>query len=370
MILNRLLLPVLAFGLLFYGRISSAQETVTNRRPIAIWEPMGEVETSVGFRNNVLRSSIDIESSAFFQTSGDISLMRYSETGSYLMLYVLGDDIRYSDAPSVNYEQFLSAAAEISVPATDRDELGLLASYLYQHQVVDASETEVNIQRILVLGHSAALRPHWKHLFDNGWAARLDGSVFRQIYENDLDSYSETDRMISLIYGYGHRSEALVGYQSTQRYYDTREQYDEAGAAVAGTDLVYHQHEISSTWRHYWDAARHWRTLSRLSYLLSHDNGSGYFNYERLLFRQQVRWDNGKWHVRTNARFGWYFYPIQKIGNEDRARSYARLDFKVERQLTKYLMLFTAGEYEWSMSNDPLDEYQSWMISSGIGFEF
>jgi hypothetical protein len=361
---------VLASSLLCSVHTSFAEEPVTNRHPIAIWEPMGEITTGVGFRNNVLRSSIDIENSTFFLTSGDVSLMRYSETGALLLLYVMGEDIRYSDSPSVNYEQFLSGTADASVPMGDRDEVGLLANYLYQHQVVDASETEVNIHRILVLGHSATLRPYWKHTFDGGWAAKVEGSVLRQIFEHELDSYSEADRMLSLIYGYGHRSEALVSYESTLRYYDTREQYDETGAAIAGTDLIYSQNEVSSRWQHCWDADRHWRTTSRLSYLLNHDNGSGYFNYERLLFRQQVRWDNEKWNIKANARFGWYFYPIQKIGNEDRTRSYALLDFRIERKLNEYLMLFTAGEHEWSTSNDPLDEYRSWMVSGGIGVEF
>ena len=369
MIPNRLLSPALVTGLLCFGQTALAEEPV-NPRPLAIWEPLGEITTGIGFRNNVLRSSIDNENSPFVLTSGDLSLMRYSETGALLMLYVLGEDIRYTDAPSVNYEQFLSGAVDISVPMGDRDELGLLTSYLYQHQVFDASETEVDVRRVLVLGHSATLRPEWKHTFDGGWAARIEGSVLRQIFEHQLDDYSETDRMASLIYGYGNRSEALVSYQSTQRYYDTREQYDETGAAIAGTDLVYSQNEVGSAWRHYWDADRYWRTLSKLSYLLNHDNGSGYFDYDRLLFRQHVRWDNGTWNVKVNARFGWYFYPMQKVGNEDRFRSSVLLDCRIERKLNKYLMLFTAGEHEWSTSNDPLDEYGSWMASGGIGFEY
>ena len=370
MIPNRYLSLALVSGLLCFGQISLAEEPVDNPRPLAIWEPMGEITTGLGFRNNVLRSSVDNENSAFFMISGDVYLMRYSETGALLVLYLLGEDIRYTDSPSVNYEQFLSGAADISSPLGDRDEVGLLASYLYQHQVVDASATEVDVRRVLVLGHSAALRPRWEHTFNGGWDVRLEGSVLRQIYEHELDDYTEMDRMFSLIYGYGHRSEALVSYESTLRYYDTREQYDASGAAIAGTDLIYSQNEIGSVWRHYWDADRYWRTSSKLSYMLNRDNGSGYFNYERLLFRQQVRWDNGTWNIKANARFGGYFYPIQKIGNEDRTRSYALLDVRIERKLNKYVMLFAAGEHEWSMSNDPLDEYRSWMASGGIGVEF
>ena len=87
MIPNRCLSLALVSGLLCFGRASLAEEPGDSQRPLAIWEPMVEISTGVGFRNNVLRSSINNENSAFFLTSGDVSLMRYSETGALFILY-------------------------------------------------------------------------------------------------------------------------------------------------------------------------------------------------------------------------------------------------------------------------------------------
>lgn len=367
---DRLVAAVLFSSLITVGTVVRAAEEESDRKPLAIWEPMGALSIGMGYRENVLRSGISSESSPFYQISGDASIMRYSETGAFFLLYVLGEDIRYTDAPSVNYEQFLSTAAELSVPFTAHDEVGLGLDYLYQHQVVDASETEVDQQRVLVLGHSATARPYWEHAFQNGWAARLEGSVIRQIFEHTLDDYWETERMIDLMYGYGHRSEALIGYKTTQRYYETREQYDAAGSPVAGTDLAYLQHEAVTKWKHYWDAGRQWRNSAQLSLMKSTDNGSGYFDYDRILFREQVRWDNGKWNIRAGARFGWYHYLIQKIGDENRNRSYALLDLRIERTMGDHLLVYAAGEHEWSESNDPLDDYRSWGVNIGVGAEY
>ena len=367
---TRFRLLILASGLLCFGQASAEEGAEAELRPVAIWEPMGAFTAGLGFRNNVLRSSLGDEDSAFVLTSGDAVLMRYSETGSLLTLYVLGEDIRYFDAPTVDYEQFLYGSAELATPVGSLDEVGISGSYLYQHQVVDASATEIDQRRVLVLGHSATLRPYWEHAFDSRWAARIEGSVMRQIYEHELDDYWETEQIGSLIYQYGHRSEASAAYRTALRHYDTREQYDEAGAVIPDTHLVYSQNEFSSRWKHYWDADRQWRTFTDAGFLLNRDNGSGYFDYQRVRLRQEIRWENERWTIKANARFGWYYYELQKIGAEHRYRSYLLLDGRIERKVNDFLSLFAAVEKEWSRSNDPLDEYESWMASGGAGLEF
>ncbi|VGO22613.1 hypothetical protein [Pontiella sulfatireligans] len=341
----------------------------TNQPPVAVWDATALVSTGVGYRNNVLRSSIATEDSAFFLSSVDASVMRLSESGAYFLLYLFGEDIRYFNAPSVDYEQIFSCTAQFVQPVGSRNEAGLEANYLYQHTIVDASVNEVDLQRVLVRGHGATLRPHWRHKAGD-WEAKLEGVVLRQIYESELDDYWESGGRISLARNYGNRSMVSVGFLPMLRTYDTREQYDQSGNAEPGTDLTYSLNEADGEWRHYWDAERHWRTASKLSYLANRDNGSGYFDYDRLQLRQQVRWENDVWNISGIARFGWYLYKEQYVDNERRERSYVTLSYRIERRFGKHWMLFTAGEHEWNMSNDPLDDYRSWMASGGAGYEF
>ena len=350
-------------------RPSEAAET-TNLAPVVIWETSAQISTAIGYRNNVLRSSIKNENSAFFLTAAEASLIRFSDSGALFMLYIFGDDTRYFDAPSVNYEQLFSGTAHLSKPVGVRDEVGVAANYVYQHQILDASATELDLRRILVLGHSAALRPHWKRLLDGGWETKVEGAVRRQIFEHELDDYWESDGRVSLTRNYGNRSEISVAYLPLLRFYDTRNQYDSSGNRVPDSDLVYWQNEVGSEWRHGWNADRSWRTTSRVSYMVNRDNGSGYFDYDRLLFRQQVRWKKENWDIKATGRFGWYLYKEQTFINEPRNRSYAILSFRIERWLGAHWKGYVASEYEWSMSNDPLDDYQSWMANSGVSYEF
>jgi hypothetical protein len=357
------------FALLF-GYIFTLGTATAATNSAVEWDTTARVTTGFGYRDNVLRSSITPESSAFFNASGDVSFLRLADSGAHLTLFILGDDTRYFDAPSVNYEQFFSGTAQGVTPLGAQDELGGQFNYLYQHQVLDVSETEAIRTRLLVDGHSLALRPHWKHMLGGGWAVQMEAAGLRQFYEGDLDDYWEVGGRLSAIRRYGHRSEISLGYQAKQLRYDTREQFDSFGVALPGTSLDYWQHEFATQWRHHWDEARHWRSTSKLSYLLSRDNGSGYFDYDRVLFSQQLRWAAALWEIKTTGRFGWYLYDTQLVGTENRERSYATIDLRVERRLGKHWLIYASAEREWNFSNDPLDEYRDWMASAGVGLEF
>ena len=359
-------------GAFLLGMASAASESAesTNHSPIAVWDASTRIVTGLGYRDNVLRSSVVSEGSGFFLTSADATLMRFSESGSLFTLFLLGEDARYFDVPDVNHEQFISGAAQYTTPVGERNEAGLSVNYLYQHQILDVSETEAISRRVLVLGHGTTVRPHWKHTLNDGWVVKLEGATLRQIYDGDLDDFWEGSGRLSLIHNYGNRSEASVGYQALLRPYDTREQFDEAGLTLAGTSLEYMQQEISGQWRHNWDEARHWRTTSKLGYMINQDNGSGWFDYNRLQFSEQLRWVDQLWEFKINARFGWYDYPVQTIGNEKLERSYVMLDARAERQLGKGWLLYAVVEREWNMSNDPLEEYRDWMAGGGVGYDF
>jgi hypothetical protein len=337
---------------------------------VAIWDTSARVTTGFGYSDNVLRSSVAPESSAFFNVAADASVLRFAESGAYLSFFMLADDTQYFDAPSVNYEQFFSGTAQAVTPVGTRDELSGQFSYLYQHQVLDVSETEAVLTRMLVDGHTYTLRPYWKHTLAPGWAVQLEAAGLRQLYNDELSDYWEAATRLSLIRGYGFRSELSIGYQPKYIWYDDREQFDTAGVAIPGTSLRYWQHEIGGQWRHHWDEARHWRTTSRLSYLFNQDNGSGYFDYNRLLFTQQLRWTNPRWEIKGGVRVGWYYYPVQQIDNEQLERSYVVVDLRIERRLGKSWLLYVNAEREWSMSNDALEQYNDWLAGGGIGMEF
>ena len=359
-----------AFGLVIVPLVHLGAEPATNRAPVAVWDVSARVEVGGGYRDNVLLTRIAPESSSFISMAADASVIRLSETGSELTMFFMVEDMQYVDAPSVGGERFASGTVQFARPVSSLDKLGLELRSLYQNQVMDVSETETNLTRMLVEGVSISLAPKWNHTLGKGWEVRLEGVGGRQFYASDLDSYWEAGGKLSLVRSYGHRSELSVNAQSLHWLYDDREQTDLEGGSVPGTSLAFWRPEVFGQWRHNWDEKRRWTTTTKVGWLWNRDNGSGYWDYHRLQLSERVRWKQGGWEVAAGARFGWYLYSAQSVGAERRERSYAILDLRVERRLGKHWFVYGDAEMEWNWSNQPLDQYRDWMASVGTGVEF
>lgn len=344
---------------------------LTNAASIAVWDGLFRGAADVGYRDNVSRTSVEPESSPFVHSSAEVSLIRLADTGSQLSLFLLGEDWRYLESSSVGYEQLASAMAQGSWILGNEFEAGGELQYIYQKQVVDASENDADLRRLLIEGHGFWARPRWRWNWHSAWYCQIEGTALRQLFGNDeLDDYLEPSVRVSVAHKYGNRSEVSAGIQTTHRFFDSREQTDTFGSTITNSSLSYWRPEIGAQVRHFWDARRHWRTTTKVSYLWNQDNGTGYYDYDRFLLSQQARWGNDAWDIKANARIGWYGYRTQKVGSDSRDRSYFALDLRIERRLTRKLFVFASAEREWDFSNDPLDEYRDWSASAGVGVEF
>ncbi len=359
---------VVVVGLVTFGPLSAAP--ATNRSPVAVWDVSARAEVGGGYRHNVLLTSFAPVSSPFVSVAADASFIRLSETGSEFTLFFLGEDKQYSDVPSVNGERFASATAQLARPLGLRNKLGIELSGFYQNQVMDVSETETNRTRILVEGVGISLKPKWNHTLGHGWEMRLEAIGGPQLYAGDVDSYWEAGGKLSLLRTYGHKSELSINFQSLHWLYDGREQTDLQGDPVSGTSLAFWRPEVFAQWRHNWDDQRRWTTTTKIGWLWNQDNGSGYWDYDRLGLSQKVRWRQGNWEIAAGARLGWYLYHVQSAGAERRERSYATVDLRVERRLGKHWFVYASGESDWNWSNQSLDQYSDWTAGAGVGREF
>lgn len=349
--------------------IPAAQDS-DDQPPIVVYDAFTSSSLSIGYENNILDSAVTTANDWFSRISADSSLLRMADSGSFLMLYLLAEDTRYLNTPEINYEQFISGAAEYAVPAGSDTEVGIQANYTYLHSILDASRTEVNMYRILVESHDISMSSYWRRTLSDHWAAQLEIEGRRQIYTETLDHFSEASAKAEIIYSYGNRSDVSIDWQSTVRQHDTRSQYNRDGTPRNGTDLLYYQNEISSRWRHHWDEQRNLQTTTRISARLNRDNGSGYYDYNRLMFRQQIQWEKNDWRLKITGGGSAYRYRIQQIDGSRISRSLLFIDTRVEKRLTPHWKIHVATRHEWNISNDPLDEYRGWTASVGTLFEF
>lgn len=337
---------------------------------VGVWDFVGRADIGSGYRHNVLRSGLSVESSSYAQGTVEALLTRMWSNGAYVTPMLLAEGTRYFDSPSVTDEQYLSAMLAGGLGLGTPSEGKAAVSYLYEHQVLDASETEADLHRVLVKGHGLSLEPSWKWGLGHRWSLELGGEGLRQLYAEELDDYWEGTGRVTLSRAYSERSEIGLGYAYRWRPYDTRNTADSDGFDIPGTPLVYQQHELGVVWRHAWDAGRHWRSTTKLSGLLNRDNGSGYFDYDRLQFRTALRWANQGWDIGGTVRTGHYRCPVQRVGDSRRYRDYVVLGVSIERSLTRHWRVKLGAEWEYDVSNDPIDDYRDWACWAGVGYEF
>jgi hypothetical protein len=349
---------------------ASSAAAATNRSPVAVWDVSVRTEVGVGYKHNVLLTSVAPESSPFVSVAADASFIRLSETGSELTMFFLGQDMQFSDVPSVDGERFASGVMQYAQPVGLGNKLGIELSSLYQNQVMDVSESETNLARMLVEGVDVSLSPKWSHTFGAGREVRCEIFGGPQLYAGDLDSYWQTGAKLAFVQGYGNKSEVSLSPQFAYWLYDGREQTDAEGANIPGTTMAYWRPEVAGQWRHNWDEQRRLTTTTKLGWLWNQDNGSGYWNYDRLTLGQRVRWRSGKWETAVGVRLGWYFYTLQTVDGEPRERFYTTVDVRVDRSLGKRWFVYANAEADWNWSNEPLDTYNDWTAGAGVGAEF
>jgi len=341
-----------------------------------IWVRSVELRTAIGYKDNLLLGRTPTERSVLIGSGADLTLARLPLDGKQLSFLLSADDTRYLQGHAVDHEDLVVALAQVKVDLSSAWRLGTDLRYVYQDQVVDTSVTETNLTATALRGHGAALLPNVRWDFALNTWLELSGTAQRQFYKAPLDDYWEGGPKLTVGHDYGYRSSVSFGYWWNRRDYDTRRQVSLTNTSLPGTSLQFFQHEVELAWRHNWDSQRRWRTTTRLGFQVNRDNGPGFYDYARYLATQQFRYVAPAWEFKLQGRIYYYNFDHQSVSLTDstdphrRQKAVAGVSVRGERKLGKQLKLFAEYEYEKSLSNRAVDEYQANKIAGGVGWEF
>ncbi|HAM70977.1 MAG TPA: hypothetical protein DCM86_04970 [Verrucomicrobiales bacterium] len=337
------------------------------------WVWTKDVWADGGYQDNVLFSHDAREASPFARVGAELGFLRAGTERFHFQGAVSFEEKRFTSAETVDHERFASANAEASYDLGRDWRLSLAGRYGYQDQVTDASITDTNLASFPVQSHTFELRPSARVGLRPGWWMELGAMVTRQRYlQGELDDYWEFGPRVQVGHEYGHRSELTAEVAVASRAYDERVRFTAAGDPLPGEPLTYRIPSVTLQARHFWDTARHWRTLTKLTAEKVEDNGSGFFSYERLGLVQQVRYRTARWEIKGQVQLTRYRYARQRddAGTAPRERDLVRGNLHVERSLGRYLNVHGDYECERSFSNTQIDSYLANTVSLGLGVEF
>ncbi len=351
-------------------RVAATDRTALEPALGNYWDGSLSLRTWSGYRDNPQLSSVNPMGSAFMAGGGELMIFRVPMDGWEATFYGLIEHLGYLE-PGLAPETIgvFDARVRRIWPAGWMAGLGL--EYFFLKQVFDASEI-VGIPVVIPAeGHTLGFRPRAGREFGNGWRWEVEPELARQWLGEPLDNFLDTGARWQVVRSLGRGSEWSVSYRFRDRAFDVRPPRDESGLPLEGT-LRYGQHEWESIWKAHWDEKRHWRTTFRGGYLLSRDNGGGYFDYDRLHFGGQVRYSGDALEMRAEAKARWYSYPVQRaddLNGPRRRRSDVTFLVRGDWKVRPGLRIFAQYDMEISDENVTAADYRSTSVSGGVELE-
>lgn len=337
------------------------------------WTTLYSVQAATGYKDNVLLSSFDRQSSSYLRGSADVFLSRFPADGRSVDIYLFWEHSQFLEDAGIEREQVGFAQAQLKRELGNMDLAGLEFHYSHQNQVVDVSVTEAELTTIQVRGHGVSGEPSYRaQLADCVWL-RMGVPVLRQFFREPLDDYLEYGPRVSWGWNYGHDSEMDWVYAYVVREYDNYEELTEDGLALPDTERVFQQQEARWEWRHYWDEAKRWQSSTRLDWRRNEDRGSGYFDYHRYRVSHRLRYRAEPWTWSVRGRITHYRYEHQIVSmadTEKRRRTEYSMAVRLEREIAEHLSLYTEYDGEWIEGNIRSEEYRVGTVLAGMLWEF
>lgn len=353
---------------------ASAVSVAASPAPRA-WELTGNLRTSVGYKENLLLSSVRSVDRPFAQTVAEVFLWRLPDDRFEALAFTHATATRFVSAPDHPTEWQAFAHAEGRWFASPRLQLQLVAEGYHLDQVFDLSATDAEraTARLSVDGGlaSVALRAE----LPAGLWLELKPTAQRDRYDDGGDDHRQRLGRLTLGREFlAGRLRLALSTQVLRRAYDRRPRYTVAGRPVAGTRLAFRQHEHEARATVAWDRAQHWTSVTALALGANRDDGSGYFDYRQRHLRHELAWSRAPWQARLTGRAARFDYDVQTegigINPPFRLKEEFRVAAHVARTLSARTAVFSELVWERSRSNDPLANYRVRTVSTGLDWSF
>lgn len=342
--------------------------------PVRRWELTANLRVAAGYKDNVLLSAVHDEGSGFARGEAEVFWWLPPSPRFEALAFANVAVTRFVDSEENPRELQAFAHTEARWFAGPW-QLTVLTEGYRLDQVFDLSETRVErlTAKLAVTGGLASTVLRWEPAAN--WHVELKPAVQRDRYRDGSDDNTQRSGRVTLGRAWREgRFAATIAAQALERDYVRRVRYTVAGRPLLGTDLNFRQREAEARFSATWDAGRRWSTATALGWADNDDNGSGYFDYEQQIARQEITWARAPWKVRLLGRAARFDYAVQTVGigiaPPNRIKEEFLGQLRVERQFGPRLTGYVDYAWERSRSNDPLARYRVKTALAGVDFAF
>jgi hypothetical protein len=332
----------------------------------------GELETAVGYKDNLLLSHSDEKRSAFVRGRAEVFALHLSEKSPFdCSVFGEVNGTRYFSSVVVEGERIdHEAGAWLNVEPGyrlgDSLKLTLLLLGYYRDEVMDVSDTEVRRSIVAWKIWSGSVAPTLRWTFHRAWWLEASATGERTRY----DDHSEDSRLgggeVRLAWRPVARVEVRLTGRQRWRDFDSRVQYDLVGFPVADTRLKVAEREGELRLNLTWDKAEQWKTVTRANLMDYRDNGTGFFDYREKGVSQELEWKTDRWLARLEGRASRLDFDVQTTGlgfARPLLKDRYSAEIRLERMLSSRWAVFAGYTWERRRSNE---EISSYMVNEGL----
>jgi hypothetical protein len=287
------------------------------------------VEAGLGYRDNVLLSSVNRNGHAFLHTGADFffwSAPQPNERETSLFLFATN---RTFLGGSVSDERTAALNGRITLEAAPNWNVILPLDIMLFDQVTDISTREAQFDALRVRGGRIGFQPGLA--FQATESSTLHGRAIGRysFFRSPLDNHRELGAGLTWRHDHDRNTDLELDLTLVHRRYASRQALEANGEPIPGRRLEFLIPKAEASVSHSWDPEQRWRSRTSIGIEANQDNGGGYFDFIRPLVAQRITYQHAPWRGEIFARASRYNYIEQTAGPDNTGPNLKRNAFDI-----------------------------------------
>ncbi len=332
------------------------------------------VEAGLGYRDNVLLSSVNRDGHAFLHTGADFffwSAPHPNERETSLFLFATN---RTFLGGSASDERTAALNARITLEAAPDWNVILPLDLMLFDQVTDISTREVQFDALRVRGGRIGFQPGLVFQATESSTVHGRGIGRYSFFRSPLDNHRELGAGLTWKHDHDLSTDLELDLTLIHRRYAGREALEANGEPIPGRRLEFVIPKAEASVSRSWDPEQRWRSKTSIGIEANHDNGGGYFDFIRPLVTQRISYQKAAWRGELFARASRYNYRERTAGANNSGPNLKRnavdFGFKGVYSVNSRFDVFASGNHERIDSNERDAGYYVNTVMTGIELTF